>query len=50
VLSHIHTITTTIVALDPLLLLDIYSHELLECPFLIYGVVFDLKCFKFLWE
>jgi hypothetical protein len=49
VLSHIHTITTTIVVLDPLLL-DTHSHELLECPLLIHEVLDDLKGFKFLWE
>jgi hypothetical protein len=47
VLSHIDTINTTIVALDPLLLMDTHSHELLDCSLLIHGVVVDLKGFKF---
>jgi hypothetical protein len=50
VLSHVDAINTTIVALDPLLLLDTHSYKLLECPLLIHRVVVHLKCFKFLRE
>jgi hypothetical protein len=48
VLSHVDAINTTIVAIDPLLLLDTHSYELLECPLVIHGVVVYLKGFEFL--
>jgi hypothetical protein len=50
VLSHIDAINTTIVTLDPFFLLDTHSYELIECPFVIHGVVIHLKCLEFLRE
>jgi hypothetical protein len=48
VLSLVDAINTTIVALDPLFLLDTHSYELLECPLVIHGVVVHLKGFELL--
>jgi hypothetical protein len=42
VFSRVDTINTIIVALDPLLLLDRHSHELLKCPLLIHEIVVHL--------
>jgi hypothetical protein len=50
VLSHVDAINTTIVALDPLFLLDTHSYELLECPLFIHGIVVHLEGLKFLQE
>jgi hypothetical protein len=43
-------INTTVVTLDPLLLLDTHNRELLRCPLLIHGVVVHLGGLKFLQE
>jgi hypothetical protein len=49
-LSHVDAINTTIVALDPFFLLDTHSYELLECPFVIHGVIIHLEGLEFLQE
>jgi hypothetical protein len=50
VLSHVETINTTIVALDPFFLLDTHSYELFKCLFVIHGVVIHLEGLEFLQE
>jgi hypothetical protein len=50
VLSHVDAINTTIVALDPIFLLDTHSYKLFMYPIVIHGVVIHLKGFEFLWE
>jgi hypothetical protein len=50
VLSHVDAINTTIVALDPIFLLDTHSYKLFMYPIVIHGVVIHLKGFKFLRE
>jgi hypothetical protein len=46
VLSHVDTINTTIIALDPFFLLDTNSYELFKCPLVIHGVVIHLEGFE----
>jgi hypothetical protein len=46
----VDAINITIVALDPLFLLDTYSYELLECSLIIHGVIIHLEDFEFLRE
>jgi hypothetical protein len=48
--SHVDTINTTIIAIDPFFLLDTHSYELFECPLVIHGVVIHLEGFEFLRE
>jgi hypothetical protein len=50
VLSHVDTINTTIVALDPFFLLKTHRYELFKCSFVIHGVVIHLEGLKFLRE
>jgi hypothetical protein len=48
--SHVDTINTIIVVLDPFFLLDTHRYELFECSLVIHGVVIHMKGFKFLQE
>jgi hypothetical protein len=48
VLGHVDAINTTIIVLDPILLLDTHSYELFEYPFVIHGVIVHFEGFEFL--